>query len=195
MKWLIRVLMALVTIVAAALGAYLLIGAIGSDGSPAPEDGPGSVVMREPPDPIPADDERSLIRADRFARVLAKVRDDYGAAARFISLRLEPESLWLEAVGEGKTDFVRYDSDAEVVSRRPGKVGSRDTVPLARIEPAIPTRIMESARRKFGIRLAELDSMAVSTDPAGPYWVAFAKEGPDRALVSAPLSGRPVTRE
>ena len=190
----VRLLVPLLTVVVALLGTYQFMGAIGPDvGAATADAGPGSTVARGTPDPIPGDHQRSLIRADRFARVLAAVREDYGAETKLSSLRLAPERVDLEVVRRDETEAIQYDSDAEVTFRDRRTLGLGDAILVTRIDPAIPERIMGRARRRFGTRLADLNYMVLSISTgSAAEWLAFGKEG--GTPVRAPLSGKPVTR-
>lgn len=188
----VRVLVPLLTVVVSAFGTYQLMGVISPDIGAAAGAAPGSTAARGTPEPISGDDERSLIRADRFARVLAAVKKDYGDEAKMSSVRLAPERVDLEVVRGKETEAIQYDSDAEVTFRDRRTLGLGDTILVTRIDPAIPGRIMERARRKFGTSLAGLNYMVLSIDADESEWLAFGKEG--GSPVRAPLSGRPVTR-
>ena len=121
----------------------------------------------------------SLIRPERFRRALAALRQEFGAEAKVSNFRLAPERIDAQLVrGERRTTLIQLDSDAEETFRTELETASDNTLPLSRLDPRGPDRLMRKALRRYGVKLADLSYMTVTTSASDgkPGWVAFMKD-------------------
>ena len=135
---------------------------------------PGSGAAAPTTDPAAPS---SLIRAASFAGVLAQARETGGPQAEIVLMRLDAGQAFLQmrTGASGVTLVVRPGQEP---SRTPAPVpaGLRGSVPLSRLRPGDPERVLRAtARRDRDLAIGRVSYMVLLENPARrtPGWTIF----------------------
>jgi hypothetical protein len=182
---------ALITLLVAAVAAYAgvkFMDSVGPDISSADSGGRASVKE------VDAGSDESLVEAKNFGKVLAKIKDRFGAEARLVNLRLEPSRVDVQIPQGTKTVVLEYNNEAEVTTdvTTDTDLSSNPNVALITDVPAAaPQRIMKKVVKKTGKPIDNLSYMAITTFGDGVGWYVSLKEG-EETTWRAELDGRKV---
>jgi hypothetical protein len=132
----------------------------------------------------------SLVRADRFTRALAEIRERAGSEGSIIAMRLDParvSAVVRRSDGSGRVIVVARDLD---VTELPGGSPGGRGLGFNRVDPAVPERLVRRAAERVGVKPDSLSYLAVSHSPparSGGQWSVFFEGG---RFATADLDGR-----
>jgi hypothetical protein len=183
---------ALITLLVTAVAAYAgvkFMDSVGPDISSADSGGGASVKQ------VDAGSDESLIEAKNFGKVLAKIKERFGAEVRLVNLRLEPSRLDVQIPQGTKTVVLQYNNEAEVttdVTTDTDLSSNPNVASITKVPATAPQRIMKKVVKKTGKPIDNLSYMTITTfGPEGVGWYVSLKEG-EETTWRAELNGRKV---
>lgn len=142
----------------------------------APE-APAPTTATEPAQPPPEGlGTRSLVRHERFAPALVKLRHGLG---RLTNLRLAPERIVVQLVtkrGQLRNVQIGVGGDLREVSLSGPGFGSVPTMPFSQIDSRAPERLVREAARRGRFSATQIDYLVVTRGfRGGLAWYAYFK--------------------
>jgi hypothetical protein len=151
---------------------------------------PGIEEVAPPPTGI---EGRSMIRPANLAAAIAELKQQKGDLG---NLTLWPDRINAELVTkrDNETNYV-LTYTGELREGDPVDVGiPQETVPWGRIDPAVPSRFVKAAAKRFGLKPQRIDYVIGEHDVFDDEplrWLAYFKGG---AIVQGDENGRPERR-
>lgn len=137
---------------------------------------------------VAGDDRRSLLRAENFGRLLARLRQEGGSEAQISNLRLAPGEAVVQLKSGRGTQLLIIGTDAKVARRSELPVNSPLRTNLSRLKAGAPERIIRAIRERRGGGLADVDYMVALSD----RWSVFLTGRRPSHYVTEDLLGRGV---
>jgi hypothetical protein len=188
----LRIIVSIVAIAGGAFGGYELMRTIepestetasaqrdgGSGGDGGDEQGGGDERQSGP-----------LIRLANLRRALKNIEDELGSGATAYTVRIASDEVVLIGKGSDKSGMVivRGDPAVDQVLTNAG-IPSREGIPISRIDPRVPNRLVTRIVRRYGEQRGNFDYMATAGGVGSfePTWSVFFRgaPGPYNALLN-----------
>lgn len=132
-------------------------------------------------------DGPSLVPRERFAQAMGKVREEAGAEASIVVLRIAPDrvdAVVRRANGERASIQVLPDLDVRAFDVGTATAAERG-LSLGRIDPAVPERLVRRAAERLRASADDLSYLALAATPTiggGGIWSIFFSNGAKHAV-------------
>jgi hypothetical protein len=189
---LVSALITLLVVVVAAYGGVKFMDSVGPDlagSSASASDGRATVKDVE------ADSDESLVRAKNFGKVLAAIKEKYGAESKVVNLRLEPSRVDVQVPRGSQSDVLQFNSAGDQTTNVTTDTDLSDnpnSASITKVRAGVPQRIMKKIVKKTGLPITNLSYMVITTfGPEGVGWYISLDKGDERTWL-AKLDGSKV---
>ena len=184
-----RYLVPLATVVVAAFGSYSFMRSAGPDYASA--DKPAQSSSSD----IRAGSGDSLLRPEHFAKVLAKIRKDFGSEAKLVNFRIEASRADVQVPSGGKTNLLQFNANGDQVSSIDTGTdisSNPNQASITEISAGTPQRIMKKVAKRSGTSVDNLSYMVLSTFGEGKVGWYVSLETGEATTFYARLDGSGV---
>jgi hypothetical protein len=198
-----RALSALITLAVVVVAAYAgvqFMDSVGPDiagasGGKGPSGGDGSARVKD----VKPGSSESLLEPERFAKVIARIRKDYGAEAKVVNLRIEPSRADVQIPQGTSTVLLEFNNDGEETTNIKTDTDLSDNANVAsitKIKADVPKRILKKVLKKSGQPAKSFEWMSITTfgGTEGVGWYISLSKG-EQTTWKARLDGRKVSAQ